>query len=68
MGLSDNTISRKCGQEKEFSYHILSQCPDLAGHRMTISSSAWVAPTDISRASIKQVLALALRTRPFDMP
>jgi hypothetical protein len=37
------------------------QIPDLAQERLRIFSSVWLWPTDISMASIKQVLALALR-------
>jgi hypothetical protein len=33
----------------------------IYGHIMNIFSSEWVEPINISRASIKQVLALALR-------
>jgi hypothetical protein len=60
MRLSDNDVCRKCGQEEESSYHILCQCPALAVHRM-IFSSASVELIDIRRASIRQVLALAMR-------
>jgi hypothetical protein len=41
-GLSSNVIYRKCGQEEESSYHILRQCPALAGHRMKIFGPAWL--------------------------
>jgi hypothetical protein len=58
MGLSDNAICRKYGQEKESAYHILCQCPSLAVHRK--SGSAWLEPVDVSRAAITKVLALAL--------
>jgi hypothetical protein len=37
----------------------------LAGHRMKIFSSAEVELIDISRASVKQVLALALKRGPL---
>jgi hypothetical protein len=40
-------------------------CPVLAGNRMKISGSAYLEPSDISRVSVKQVLALALRTGLF---
>lgn len=57
-GLLDNATCRKCGQKEESSYHILCQCPALAGHTMKIFSSAVAEATDISRAPFKQVLAL----------
>jgi hypothetical protein len=41
MDLSDN---RKCGQEKTL-YHILCQCPVLAGHSMKIFGPAWLELT-----------------------
>lgn len=44
---------------------ILCQCPAQAGHRMKIFISAVVEPTNISRASVKQILAWVLRTGLF---
>jgi hypothetical protein len=63
MGLSDNAICRKCGQE-ESSYHNCCPCTTLAGHRMKILGSAYLELTDI-RSSIKQVPATALRIELF---
>jgi hypothetical protein len=63
MGLSDNAICRKCGQEEESSYHICYQCPALAGHGMKIFGSVCLELTDIGTSSIKQVSATALENR-----
>jgi hypothetical protein len=59
---SDNAICRKYGQEEESSYHTLCQVQRWLGNRMKIFGSAWVEPIDISRASIRKGLAVALRT------
>jgi hypothetical protein len=67
MGLQDNAASEKCGQEKESYYHILALCqyPALARCRMNIHGYACVESIDISRASIRQAQAQALRIGPF---
>jgi hypothetical protein len=52
MSLLDNAICRKCGQEEE-SYHIVCQCPALAGHKMKIFGSAWVEPQTGSGPNIE---------------
>jgi hypothetical protein len=44
---------------------VLCQCPALARHKMKIFSSAWLEPTDIRRALIKKLLAIAFRTGLF---
>jgi hypothetical protein len=55
---SDNTTCRKCGQRR----NPLAICSVHAQpERIMIIGSAWVEPTDISRASIKKVLASAFR-------
>jgi hypothetical protein len=68
MGLSESTKCRKCGQEAESSYHILCQCPVLAGHNLEIFGSASLELVDIRRASIRLVLALAVQSRLFKGP
>lgn len=59
MRVSDNAVCRQVGQEEESSYHILRQCPAVAGRRMEIFSSEWVKLIYSRRASNRQVLALA---------
>jgi hypothetical protein len=46
-------------------HSLFCHCPALAVHRMKIHGSGWVELTDISIISVKQVLALALRTGHF---
>jgi Zn finger protein HypA/HybF involved in hydrogenase expression len=61
MGLLESVKCTKCGQEEEFSYHILCQCPAFAGHRLEIFGSAWLELIDIRKASIRSVLALVVQ-------
>jgi hypothetical protein len=68
MSILDNAVYRKCEQVEESSYHILYQCPAVAGHRTKIFSSKWVELIYISRASNRQVLAIGKRTRPLKGP
>jgi hypothetical protein len=65
MCLLDNTMCRKCEQMEKSSYCVLCECPALTGHGINIFGSAYLGPIDIGRASIKQVLALALSARLF---
>jgi hypothetical protein len=62
MGLSGKAICRKRGQVEESSHRILCQYPALAGYKVKIFEFPWVKPTDISGASLREVLAVALRT------
>jgi hypothetical protein len=59
MNLSQSTKCMRCGQEESL-YHILCQCPALAGHRLVIFSFAWLLLTSIRKASLQSVLATAL--------
>jgi hypothetical protein len=52
---------QKIVQKDGSSYHILCQCPVLAGCIMNIFCSAVVKAADIRRALLKQVLALVLK-------
>jgi hypothetical protein len=52
MGFSDNIM-----QEVRTGGGVLLPCT-VAEHRMKIFGSAWLEPIDISRVSVKQVLAL----------
>ena len=47
MGLSNNTICRKCGTEEETSVHILCECEALASLRYTYLGSFFLEPEDI---------------------
>jgi hypothetical protein len=55
-GLLESNKCKKCGQEEESSYHILCQCPVMAGHKLDIFSSAWLVLTDVRRTSIRTIL------------
>jgi hypothetical protein len=37
MGPLKSALCKKCGKEKEFSYHTLFQSPPLVGHRLEIN-------------------------------
>jgi hypothetical protein len=65
MGLSENAMCRKCDKEVESPYHILCPRIVLTKHRVEIFDSAWMQLTDIRWASIKMILALALRSAPY---
>jgi hypothetical protein len=67
MGLLDDAMYRKCGREEEPSYHIHSM-PCFGWQRTQIFSSAWLEPTDIRRASTKNILVLGLRKGSLDGP
>ena len=47
MGLSNNPICRKCGNEQETSVHILCECESLASLRYTYLDSFFLDPEDI---------------------
>jgi hypothetical protein len=60
---SENTTWRKCGQKRNpLAIYFVNAQPD----RMKIFGSAWVELIDISRASIKNVLASAFRKGPSE--
>ena len=52
MGLSNNTICRKCGTEEETSVHILCECEALASLRHSYLGSFFLDPEDIRKLSI----------------
>jgi hypothetical protein len=57
-----NTSCRKCGQRRNpLAIYFVNAQRD----RMKIFGSAWVEPTDISKALIMKVLASAFRTELF---
>jgi hypothetical protein len=62
MSLSENAMCRKREKEVESPYHVLCPCLALATHRVEIFDSAWIQLTDIWWASIRMVLAVALRS------
>jgi hypothetical protein len=68
MSISDNAVHRQCGQEEESSYHILCQCPAVAGSRMEIFGSEWAESIYSSRASNRKVLAPSKKTRLLKAP
>jgi hypothetical protein len=47
MGLSNNSICRKCGTEEETSVHILCECEPLASLRYTYLDSFFLDPEGI---------------------
>jgi hypothetical protein len=52
MGLSNNTICRKCGTEEKTSAHVLCECETLASLGHTYLVSFFLDPEDIRKLSI----------------
>ena len=52
MGLSNNTICRKCGTEEETSVNILCECEDLTSLRHAYLGSFFLDLQDIRKLSI----------------
>jgi hypothetical protein len=62
MGSSEIAIRWKCWQKEEFSYHVMLPEPSSVGRRFKIFGCECLDPRDISMASVRQVLALAMGT------
>jgi hypothetical protein len=52
MGLSNNTICRKCGTEKETPVHVLCACEALDSLRHSYPCSFFLDPEDIRKLNI----------------
>ena len=63
IGLSNNSICRKCGTEEETSVHILCECEALASLRHTHLGSFFLDHKDMRKLSIGAVWNFAKGTR-----
>ena len=52
MGLGNNCVCRKCGNEEETSVHILCECETLASLSYTYLSCFFLGPEDIIKLII----------------
>ena len=62
IGLSNNSICRKCGTVEEISVHILCECEALASLRHTLLGSFFLDPKDKSKLSIGAIWNFAKGT------
>ena len=52
MGLRDNAICRRCGNEEQTSVHVLCECEALASLRHSYQVSFFLDPKDIRKLNI----------------
>jgi hypothetical protein len=52
MGLTDDPLYRKCGEEEETSAHILCRCEALASIRHAYLGSSFLEPEDIKSQNL----------------
>jgi hypothetical protein len=62
MGVSDNSICRKCGTEEETSVHVLCECEALASLRHSYLGSFFLDPEDIRKLNIGAIRKFAKGT------
>jgi len=62
MGLSNNSICRKCGTEGETSVHVLCACEALVSLRHSYLGSFFLDPEDIRKLNIGAIWKFAKGT------
>ncbi|MCP3666940.1 MAG: hypothetical protein GY696_31350 [Gammaproteobacteria bacterium] len=66
MGVLDDSLCLVCGMDEESSYHFLCECPAFVWLRYSVFGRDALTYGDIKRASVKDVLAFAKRSRRLD--
>jgi len=62
MGLSNNPICRKCGNEEGTSVHVLCACEAMASFRHSYLISFFLEPEDIRKLNIEAIWKFAKGT------
>ena len=62
MGLSNNPICRKCGNEEETSVHVLCACEAMASLRHSYLSSFFLEHEDVRKLNIEAIWKLVKGT------